>query len=450
MGKIIDIHTDIVKVEFSKSDTLPMIGHILVTKNNSSFIVQKIENETSVVAVIIDLKETIVLNQEVKNTNKGVQGPIGNKIFGHVFNALGEAVGQNGDKDIELQERKVQVSKDFTIGNEMLETGIKVIDFLTPIFKGNKLGIFGGAGVGKTVVIKEIIFNTSSGDKSSKSIFVGIGERSREGEELYKELEESNLLNKTTLFFAGMNEYAGARFNIIKSALITAEHLRDEKQQDVVMFVDNIFRYVQAGSEVSSSLGRRPSAVGYQSTLLSEVSEVQERISNSQNGSITSFQSVYVVADDITDPAAVAIFNHLDGSIVLDRNVAAENIYPAISITESTSSNTTVDKIGRVHYNLLKKVVSIVKRAEELEDIISILGIEEISKEDQDVVKLAKQLKYYFTQNFFVARDFTQKEGVYVPLSKTLKEIQMIVDKKFIDVSPSKFLYIYDINDVNE
>ena len=447
MPKIIEIQTDIIRVRFNSASEMPMIGHILKTKKGSSFIVERIDENNIISAVIIDLKETVVLDQELINTKKGIQGPIGDELFGNVFNALGEVIGENKDVKLELQERVENKTKDFTIGEEMLETGIKVIDFLTPIFKGNKLGIFGGAGVGKTVVIKEIIFNTSS-KRTSKSIFVGIGERSREGEELYKELEESNLLSKTALFFAGMNEFAGARFNIIKSALITAEHLRDEQKQDVVMFVDNVFRYVQAGSEVSSSLGRRPSAVGYQSTLLSEVSEVQERISNSRDGSITSFQSVYVVADDITDPAAVAIFNHLDGSIVLDRNVAAENIYPAISITESTSSNTTRDKIGDLHYSLLKRVVSTVKRAEELEDIISILGIEEISKADQDLVKIAKQIKYYFTQNFFVAKDFTQKEGVYVPLAKSLKEIEMILDKKFIDVEPSKFLYINDINDV--
>lgn len=447
MAKITSIQTDVIQVKFNGN--APQVGTVLKTKKGSSFIVEKIINKNLVAAVIVDLKETIKLGDDVSDSKKGIVAPYGRNIFGHVFDTMGNPIMETKDK-ITLKERSAANSKTYDVGLELLETGIKAIDFLSPIFKGNKLGIFGGAGVGKTVVIKEIIFNTSKLDKKTKSIFVGIGERSREGEELYSELAESHLLDKTILFFAGMNEFAGARFNIIKTALITAEWLRDDEKNNVVMFVDNIFRYVQAGSEISSSLGRRPSAVGYQSTLLSEVSEVEERINVTKNGAITSFQSIYIPADDITDPAATAIFTHLDGSIVLDRKVAGENLYPAISITDTTSSNTTYDKIGPRHFSALSQVKAIVKKAEELEDIISILGIEELSQEDQDKVIIAKQIRYYFTQNFSVAEQFTQKPGVSVPLKQTIREIERILNKEFIKVEPSEFLYINNLGDIKK
>ncbi|MCK5867024.1 MAG: F0F1 ATP synthase subunit beta [Mycoplasmataceae bacterium] len=450
MAKIIDIQSDLVKIKFDTNT--PGIGMIIKTEKKSSFIVEKIIDSKIVAAVVISLNEDIKIGTLVSNTKKGIQGPIGKNIYGKVFNTLGEDISSAKDgEEVKLQPRQPSIGKAFNMNASLLQTGIKVIDFITPIFKGNKLGIFGGAGVGKTVIIKEIIFNTSkSKEKDTKSIFVGIGERSREGEELYSELNDSNLLKNTILFFAGMNEFAGARFNIINTALITAEYLRDQEERDVVMFVDNIFRYVQAGTEVSSSLGRRPSAVGYQSTLLSEVSGVQERISTTEKGTITSFQSVFVSADDITDPAAVAIFTHLDGSIVLDRNVAAENLYPAISILESSSSNTTEDKIGKRHLDALTKVKYIIKRAADLEDIISVLGIEELSKEDQINVKLAQQLKYYFTQNFFVAEPFTQQLGAYVPLKRTLNEVEKILKREFINIEPSKFMYINSLSDITK
>ncbi|NQZ65970.1 MAG: F0F1 ATP synthase subunit beta [Mycoplasmatales bacterium] len=445
MAKIIEIQTDIVIIEFSKD--LPLIGRVLKTKMNSTFIVEKIISSKKIAAIVINAMETLSVGTAVVDTKKTIQGPYGENIFGHVFNSLGEILSKDKLK-IKLKERDENPPKNFKTQRKQIITGIKAIDFLTPVFEGSKLGVFGGAGVGKTVVIKEIIFNTSQ-KSQSKSIFVGIGERSREGEELFRELKESNLLEKTVLFFAGMNEYAGARFNVLKSALITAEDIRDNMSKNVVMFIDNIYRYVQAGSEVSASLGRRPSSVGYQSTLLSEVAEVQERISSTDKHSITAFQSVYVSADDITDPAAVAIFSHLDGSIVLDRNIAAENIYPAISITESTSSNANIDMVGERHYNALKRTIYTVKRAEELEDIISILGFEELSNEDKELVKIARQLKNYFTQNFFVAENFTQKKGSYIPLSQTIKEIESILEKKYLDINPSKFLYINKLEDIS-
>ncbi len=401
-----------------------------------------------VVASIIDAKESIKLGDQVKDTGHGIVAPIGNNIFGYVFNVNGEIIGQKSDSKIKLSQRSEHSPKTYNFENEFLETGIKAIDFFTPIFKGNKLGIFGGAGVGKTVVIKEIIFNSSLKNKRSKSLFVGIGERSREGEELFRELADSHLLDKTVLFFAGMNEYAGSRFNIIKSALITAEYLRDVEKNDVIMFVDNIFRYVQAGNEVSSSLGRKPSAVGYQPTLMSEVAEVQERIAPAKDAAITSFQSVYVPADDITDPAASAIFSHLDGSIVLDRKLAAENIFPAINILQTSSSNTTEDKIGSRHLKALTKVKEIMKRTEELEEVISVLGIDELSIEDKKIVVISRQLKNYFSQNFNIAKKFTQKDGLYAPLNQTISEIEKIIDEHFIGIDPNRFLYINKIEDV--
>ena len=448
MGKITSIQSDIINVNFTTKT--PIIGSILKTKKNSSFMVQKIIDNKNVTAVIMDLKETIKLGDSVEDTKKGLVAPYGKKVFGKVFDVMGNIIGNEKPHNIPLKEVTVSSTKEYESKPELLETGIKAIDFLSPIFKGNKLGIFGGAGVGKTVVIKEIIFNTSKSKQKTSSIFVGIGERSREGEELYSELEESKLLDRTALYFAGMNEFAGARFNIIKTALITAEYMRDQEKQDVIMFVDNIFRYIQAGSEISSSLGRRPSSVGYQSTLLSEVAEVEERINATKNGAITSFQSVYIPADDVTDPAAVAIFSHLDGSIVLDRKVAGENLYPAISISDTASSNTTLDKIGKRHHEALSKVKDVVKRSEELEDIISILGIEELSQEDRDIVIMARQIKYYFTQNFSVAEQFTQKPGSFVPLSQTISEIEKILNKEFIELDPSKFLYIDNLSEVKK
>lgn len=445
MAKIKNIQTDIIIAEFTNQT--PNVGTILKTQKGSAFIVEKIISATEVAAIILDLKESLLVDQEVVDTFASIEGPIGDEIYGKVFNSLAE---YGKGKKVETKQRTIAKEKLFNITPQFLETGIKAIDFLCPILKGNKLGIFGGAGVGKTVVIKEIIFNTTKSNDRAKSIFVGIGERSREGEELFSELEASNLLDKTVLFFAGMNEYAGARFNIIKSALITAEYLRDDKNQDVVMFVDNIFRYVQAGNEIASSLGKRPSAVGYQSTLLSEVSEVEERINTTSHGSITSFQSVFIPADDITDPAATSIFTHLDGSLVLDRKAAGENLYPAINILETKSSNVAIDKVGRNHFEAFTKVRAVMKRAEELEDIISILGVEELSVADRENVILSRQLRNYFTQNFSVAEQFTHKPGQFIPLKQSIDEIKRILSKEFIDVDPAKFLYINSIAEIKK
>ncbi|MCC3161068.1 MAG: AAA family ATPase [Mollicutes bacterium PWAP] len=444
-GKIIEINTDTIKIEFKSFKN--KIGHIIKTKNGSIFEIRSIKQNV-INAIIIKKCDEFYIGLEVYNTNKTITGPIGDNIYGNVFDISSSSL-TSPEINFEKQEQIISSKTNFFTSKTQLFTGIKIIDFMTPIFKGDKFGIFGGAGVGKTIIIKEIIFNMSNNLKKTKSIFVGIGERSREGEELFSELKESNLLKKTILFFAAMNEYAGSRFNIIKNALITAEWIRDIKKQNSIIFIDNIFRYVQAGNEISSSLGKIPSAVGYQGTLQSELSEVQERIKSNENASITSLQSVFIPADDITDPATVAIFNHIDGSIVLDRNIAAEGIFPSISINESHSSNVSIDKIGKKHYESIKKVKYIFNKAETLIDIISIMGIDELSVFDKEIVIIYRQLRNYFSQNFFVAENYTNKAGHFAILDKTINEVNIILSKEFINLDSNNFLYISDLESLN-
>lgn len=449
MPKVISVSSDVIDVQFTKS-TLPSIGTILKTKSNSILSTEMIISDTSVRAIIISGGENIEIGEEVKSTNKPLQAPIGKKSLGRIFNVMGETIdGKPASKDQKYQDVKIYktVNKGFTKKDRQLITGIKAIDFFIPVMEGDKIGMFGGAGVGKTLVIKELINNITKSNKKFNSIFTGIGERSREGEELYRELVESKLIDSTMLYFAQMNDQPGARMKVIYSAITSAEYFRDEMKEDTLMFIDNIYRFTQAGSELSSSLGNIPSQSGYQPTLMTEISNVQERLSNSQTGSITSFQTVFVPADDITDPATVNIFSHLDGSLVLDRAIAAAGRYPAISPLQSSSNNLNISLVGERHMNAVMETKKYLQRFEELEDLLAILGLDGVSEEDRMIVARARKLLNFFTQSFFTAEDLTTRKGQFIDLEDTIDGVERIISGEFDDIDPSEFLYISTVDE---
>ncbi len=395
--------------------------------------IQGLEKNTK----IIDLETTILL-------------PKGEDLLGRIVNIFGEPIDgktfDNVKKEIPIYNNDINY-KNINSSVEILETGIKVIDFFSPILRGGKIGLFGGAGVGKTVLIQEIISNLNK-NNNFYSVFTGIGERSREGKELYVEMTETGVINNTALLFAQMNESPGARMLSAISGVAIAENLRNEKKQDVVLFMDNIFRYLQAGSEVSTTLGKIPSALGYQSTLNEEIAAVQERINSTQDGAITSIQAVYIPADDITDPAPKAILSHLDGALVLDRSVAAENIFPAISILESTSKILRPKYIGSTHFDALTESKRVFSRYEEIKEIVAILGLSELSYEDQRIYDIAIKLKYFMSQPFFVAKQFTGVDGKYIPLDDTIKGVLRILSDEFKDFTSNDFLNIGVVDEV--
>ncbi len=450
-GKITNISSDIIRVKFPKKD-VPKIGILLKTKTGALLSVEGIFNETEVVSVIIFKTNALSIDEVVISTKKPIQAPVGKEALGRIFNTVGEPLdGKPKSKGLKYENVTTykKLEKGFTTKENKLKTGIKAIDFFVPTMEGDKIGMFGGAGVGKTLVIKEMITNITKAKKSSySSIFVGIGERSREGEEIYRELREAKLLNNVQLFFAQMNETPGSRMKLIYSAITSAEYFRDVMKKDTLVFIDNIYRFTQAGAELSSSLGNIPSQSGYQPTLMTEISNVQERLSNSPTGSITSFQTVFVPADDITDPAAVNIFSHLDGSLVLDRNIAAAGRYPAIDPLACSSNNLVPGIVGQRHVDAVINVRRHLQRYDELEDIIAILGIEGISPEDVLTINRARKLSNYFTQNFHTAEVYTQKKGVFVELEETLDAVERIMAGEFDSSDPTEFLYINSINDV--
>ena len=451
-GKVSYISSDVINVKFSIND-LPQIGTILTTKSGNILSVETIKSSTEVVSVIIQKGSSLTIEETVTSTGKPIQAPVGNTALGRIFNTLGQPIDNkalaSNQKFVNATVYK-KTNRGFVHKEKILETGIKALDFFIPVIEGDKIGMFGGAGVGKTLVIKEIINNLTKKNVSKKlsSIFVGIGERSREGEELYRELEEANLLNNVMLYFAQMNETPGSRMKLIYSAIASAEYFRDVEKKDTLMFIDNIYRFTQAGAELSSSLGNIPSQSGYQPTLMTEIANVQERLSNSKDGSITSFQTVFVPADDITDPATVNIFSHLDGSMVLDRAIAASGKYPAISPLESSSNNLTVNLVGKIHVNAVMDVKKHLHRFEELEDLLAILGVEGISEKDRLTIERARKLINFFTQDFHTAEAFTQRKGVSVPLEKTIDGVLRIMNGEFDEVDPIKFLYIETVDDV--
>ena len=442
-GKIVQVMGPVVDVEFENND-IPYIKDALEVDNNGKRCVmevaQHIGNNT-VRCIMLNASEGLSRDMEVTATGSGIKVPVGDKTLGRLFNVLGDTI--DGGESLENEEHWVIPVV------EILETGIKVIDLLAPYAKGGKIGLFGGAGVGKTVLIQELIRNIAT-EHGGYSIFTGVGERSREGNDLWSEMKESGVLDKTALVFGQMNEPPGSRMRVAETGLTMAEYFRDEQHQNVLLFIDNIFRFVQAGSEVSALLGRMPSAVGYQPTLANEVGELQERIASTKNGSVTSVQAVYVPADDLTDPAPATTFAHLDATTVLSRKIVEQGIYPAVDPLESNSRILEADVVGEEHYEVARNVQAILQKYKELQDIISILGMEELSEEDKTTVYRARKVQRFLSQPFFVAENFTGIPGRYVPLKETIRGFKAIIDGEMDQYPEAAFFNVGTIDDVIE
>ncbi|MDO8486745.1 MAG: F0F1 ATP synthase subunit beta [Candidatus Curtissbacteria bacterium] len=390
--------------------------------------------------------------QEVKNTGAPISVPVGTETLGRIFNVTGDPIDAKGEvkakKYYPIHRPSPPLIEQETTP-KVLETGIKVLDLIAPFIKGGKIGVFGGAGVGKTVIIQELINNIAK-EHGGYSVFAGVGERTREGNDLYREMKEAGVLEKLAMVFGQMNEPPGARFRVALAALSMAEYFRDEKNMDVLLFIDNIFRFAQAGSEVSALLGRTPSAVGYQPTLAAEMGELQERITSTQKGSITSLQAVYVPADDYTDPAPVATFAHLDSTISLERSIAEQGIYPAVDPLSSTSRALDPQIVGQRHYDVARGVQKVLQRYKELSDIIAILGVEELSDEDKVTVLRARKIQNFLSQPMFVAEAFTGREGKYVPIEKTVESFEKILAGDYDSYDEGAFYMVGDISEVKK
>ncbi len=430
------------KVEFTYQDK----EHNLILE-----VAQDIGHDT-VRCLAMGTTEGIRRNLKVINTHEPIKVPVGNEVLGRMFSVLGEPIDRKGEFKVNETHSIYNLPPSFeeqpTI-SEVFETGIKVLDLLCPYLKGGKVGLFGGAGVGKTTLIQELIHNIAT-EKKGTSIFAGVGERSREGNDLYKEMEESGVLKNTALVFGQMNESPGIRMRAPLSALTMAEWFRDVAHQDVLLFIDNIYRFTQAGSEVSALLGRMPSAVGYQPTLATEMGQLQERIASTRDGSITSIQAVYVPADDLTDPAPATTFAHLDAKTVLDRNTAALGIYPAVDPLESSSNILDPNIVGKRHYNVARKIQATLQRYKDLQDIIAILGIDELSDEDKLVVSRARRIRNFLSQPFFVAETFLGTPGKYVKLEDTISSFERILNGEGDDMMENAFLYVGTFEDAIE
>ncbi len=444
-GRITQIVSVVVDVLFE--DHLPEIYSALeVTKANGEKLVlevQQILGGNEVRTIAMGSTENLQRNLEVVDTGQPIAVPAGNKALGRVFNVLGEPIDKKGkinQKELHPIHVKPPEIKDINPQAQMLETGIKVIDLICPFAKGGKVAAFGGAGVGKTVIIQELIRNIAE-EHSGHSVFAGVGERTREGNDLLLEMQESGVLENTVMTFGQMNEPPGARLRVALTALTFAEFFRDEQGEDVLLFIDNIFRFSQAGSEVSALLGRVPSAVGYQPTLASEMAALQERITSTKRGSITSFQAVYVPADDYTDPAPVTTFAHLDSTISLERSLSEQGLYPAVDPLASSSKILTPETVGEEHYNVTRAIQKILQRYKDLQDIIAILGIDELSDEDKLIVSRARKIQRFLTQPFFVAEQFTGRQGRYVPIEETIRGFKKIIDGE-MDQIPEQAFYL--------
>ena len=450
VGYITQVIGPVVDVEFP-SGKLPQIYNALkVEATTESGLkvkvtceVQQLLGDNRVRAVAMSSTDGLVRGMPVVDTGAPITVPVGEATLGRIFNVLGEPVDQKGPvqaKEFAPIHRSAPPLVELTVKPEPFETGIKVIDLLAPFKKGGKVGLFGGAGVGKTVLIQELIHNIAE-EHSGLSVFAGVGERTREGNDLYNEMKESGVLSKVALVYGQMNEPPGARMRVGLTALTMAEYFRDVNKQDVLLFIDNIFRFVQAGSEVSALLGRMPSAVGYQPSLATEMGNLQERITSTKQGSITSVQAVYVPADDLTDPAPATTFAHLDSTVVLSRSLAAKGIYPAVDPLESSSTILQADIVGEEHYNTARAVKQTLQRYKELQDIIAILGLDELSEEDKLVVARARRIERFLSQPFFVAEVFTGSPGKYVKLEDTIKGFQRILSGE-LDHLPEQAFYL--------
>ena len=453
-GKIIQVMGPVVDVAFENGN-LPHIQDALTVMNNGKRCVMEVAQHIGgdvVRCIMLASSEGLYKDMEVEATGQGIAVPVGEKTLGRLFNVLGDTL--DGGESLEGEEKWVIHRDPPSFADqspvvEMLETGIKVIDLLAPYAKGGKIGLFGGAGVGKTVLIQELITNIAT-EHGGYSIFTGVGERSREGNDLWTEMSESGVLKKTALVFGQMNESPGARMRVAETGLTMAEYFRDVKHQNVLLFIDNIFRFVQAGSEVSALLGRMPSAVGYQPTLATDLGGLQERIASTKNGSITSVQAVYVPADDLTDPAPATTFAHLDATTVLSRKIVEQGIYPAVDPLESSSRILEEDVVGKEHYEVANKVKEMLQKYKELPDIISILGMEELSEEDKLTVNRARKIQRFLSQPFHVAENFTGVPGKYVPVKETVRGFKAIIDGEMDEYPEAAFFNVGTIDEVVE
>ena len=451
-GKIIQVMGPVVDVQFTE-DTIPEIKDALTVENDGKTLVMEVAQHLGndqVRCIMLASSDGLYRDMEVTATGSGIKVPVGEKTLGRLFNPLGETIdgGENLDNEQHWEIHRDPPSfEDQSPVVEILETGIKAIDLLAPYAKGGKIGLFGGAGVGKTVLIQELIRNIAT-EHGGYSIFTGVGERSREGNDLWTEMTESGVIEKTALVFGQMNEPPGARMRVAETGLTMAEYFRDEMNQNVLLFIDNIFRFTQAGSEVSALLGRMPSAVGYQPTLATEMGELQERIASTKNGSVTSVQAVYVPADDLTDPAPATTFAHLDATTVLSRKIVEQGIYPAIDPLESTSRILEPDVVGEEHYETARKVQEILQKYKELQDIIGILGMEELSDEDKVTVYRERKIQRFLSQPFHVAETFTGVPGKYVPLKDTIRSFKAIIDGEMDDYPEAAFFNVGNLEDV--
>ena len=449
MGPVVD-------VEFKSKEELPYIKDALEVDNGGKRCVMEVAQHIGnniARCIMLASSDGLCKDMEVTATGAGIKVPVGEQTLGRLFNVLGETI-DNGepiakDKEHWVIHRKAPSFEEQSPAVEVLETGIKVIDLLTPYAKGGKIGLFGGAGVGKTVLIQELIHNIAT-EHGGYSIFTGDGERSREGNDLWTEMSASGVLDKTALVFGQMNEPPGARMRVAETGLTMAEYFRDQEHQNVLLFIDNIFRFVQAGSEVSALLGRMPSAVGYQPTLANEMGALQERIASTKNGSVTSVQAVYVPADDLTDPAPATTFSHLDATTVLSRKIVEQGIYPAVDPLDSTSRILEPDVVGEEHYQVARKVQEILQKYKELQDIIAILGMEELSEEDKMTVNRARKVQKFLSQPFSVAETFTGIPGKYVPLKETIRGFKAIIDGEMDEYPENAFFNVGTIDEVIE
>ena len=453
-GKIVQIIGAVVDVRFKKHE-LPRLLNAIECNNNGQRLVLEVAQHIGddiVRCIAMSSTDGLVRGLDAVDTGSPIRVPVGRETLGRVFNLLGEPVDEQPAPKTEERwpiHREAPSYEEQAASSEMLETGIKVIDLIAPYLKGGKIGLFGGAGVGKTVLIQELINNVAN-QHGGISVFTGVGERTREGNDLYHEMKESGVLEKTCLVYGQMNEPPGARMRVALSGLTMAEYFRDTEGQDVLLFIDNIFRFTQAGSEVSALLGRMPSAVGYQPTLATEMGALQERITSTGKGSITSVQAVYVPADDLTDPAPATTFAHLDATTVLSRQIASLGIYPAVDPLESSSRILSPEIVGAEHYRVARQVQTILQRYTELQDIIAIMGMDELSDEDKLTVSRARKVQRFLSQPFSVAEQFTGMEGKYVPISETIRGFREIIDGEHDDIPESAFLYAGTIDDVLE
>ena len=454
IGKVVQIIGPVVDIRFENENLPEILNAIEINYNDKKLVVEVAQHigDNTVRCIAMSSTDGLVRGIEAVNTGAAISTPVGKPTLGRIFNVLGEVIDEKEiAKDVERWpiHRKAPAFEDQETSTEILETGIKVVDLIAPYAKGGKIGLFGGAGVGKTVLIQELINNIAK-EHGGLSVFAGVGERTREGNDLYHEMIESGVIEKTAMVFGQMNEPPGARMRVALTGLTMAEYFRDTEGRDVLLFVDNIFRFTQAGSEVSALLGRMPSAVGYQPTLATDMGALQERITSTKKGSITSVQAVYVPADDLTDPAPATTFTHLDAQTVLSREISNLGIYPAVDPLDSNSRILSPDILGEEHYRVARGVQEILQRYKELQDIIAILGMDELSDEDKLVVSRARKIQRFLSQPFHVAEQFTGFPGKYVPVKETIRGFSEILEGKHDDLPESAFLYVGTIEEAVE